>query len=79
MLSVFNAGTSLVEQYTTVDKYFRAGRFDPKFCVNCLQLSTTLSTVGYCSTSEVSVSLASNCEPLQYYGLRQASVKANHN
>ena len=27
-----------MEQYTTVDEYLRAGRFDPKVLVNCLQL-----------------------------------------
>ena len=31
-------GVSLVEQYTTVDEYLRAGCFDPKVLVNCLQL-----------------------------------------
>ena len=32
---------SLNEQYTTVYTCSRAGRFDPKVCVNCLQDETS--------------------------------------
>ena len=28
----------MVEQFSTVDKYLKAGRFNPKVFVNCLQV-----------------------------------------
>ena len=70
-----NSEISLVEQYTTVDKYLMTGHFDPNIIVNCLtktfgskcSVIKHLSTVVYCLSSDILLSASTQHEPLQHH------------